>query len=50
MLGVKGAALATVIARIVEFSLLIGYVYFFKKDYTLKFGIKELKLIDLISF
>ncbi|CEI74182.1 MULTISPECIES: MATE family efflux transporter [Romboutsia] len=46
MLGVKGAALATVIARIVEFSLLIGYVYFFKKDYTLKFGIKELKLID----
>ena len=46
MLGVKGAALATVIARIVEFSLIIGYVYFFKKDYTLKFGIKELKLID----
>ena len=32
-MGVKGAALATVIARIVEFVLLVGYIYFIKKDY-----------------
>ena len=30
-MGVKGAALATVIARIVELILIIGYVYFLKK-------------------
>ncbi len=46
MLGVKGAALATVIARMVELILILGYVYFAKKDYILKFGISELKLID----
>lgn len=45
-LGVKGAALATVIARIVEFLLLIGYVYFIKKDYILKFSISDFKAID----
>lgn len=45
-LGVKGAALATLIARIIELCLILGYVYFIKKDYILKFGIKELKLID----
>ena len=46
MLGVKGAALATVIARMVELILILGYVYFAKKDYILKFGLTELKLID----
>jgi Na+-driven multidrug efflux pump len=46
MLGVKGAALATVIARIIELILILGYVYCAKKDYILKFGISELKLID----
>ncbi|MGL4797236.1 MAG: MATE family efflux transporter [Paraclostridium sp.] len=45
-MGVKGAALATVIARMVEFILLIGYVYFIKKDYILKFNISDFKSID----
>lgn len=45
-LGVRGAAIATVIARLIEFSLLIGYVYIIKKDYVLKFNIKNLKSID----
>lgn len=45
-LGVKGAALATVVARMVEFSLIIGYVYFIKKDYVLKFTFNDFKLID----
>lgn len=45
-MGVKGAALATVIARIVEFVLLVGYVYFIKKDYLLKFKISDFKSID----
>ncbi|WP_455543901.1 MATE family efflux transporter [Intestinibacter sp.] len=45
-LGVKGAAVATVSARIVEFVLLIGYVYFIKEDYELKFGIKDIKGIS----
>ena len=42
-LGVKGAAVATVSARIVEFILLILYVYFIKEDYELKFGIEDIK-------
>ena len=45
-LGVKGAALATVIARTVEFTLITGYVYFIKKDYILKFTLKDFKLIN----
>ena len=45
-LGVKGAALATVIARIVEFTLIVSYVYFIKKDYVLKFTFNDFKLID----
>lgn len=45
-LGVHGAAIATVIARFIEFSLLIGYVYIVKKDYVLKFNIANLKSID----
>ena len=45
-MGIKGAALATVIARIVEFILIISYVYFIKKDYILKFNLKDFKLID----
>ncbi len=44
-MGVKGAALATVIARIVELMLIVSYVYFIKKDYILRFGIKDLKSI-----
>lgn len=46
-LGVKGAALATVIARFVELCLILGYVYFIKKDYVLKFGINHIKSINL---
>ena len=45
-MGVKGAALATVIARLVEFALLVGYVYFIKKDYLLKFNLSDFKSID----
>ena len=45
-LGVKGAALATIIARVVEFLLIVGYVYFIKKDYVLKFTLKDLKHIN----
>lgn len=45
-LGVKGAALATIIARIVEFLLIVVYVYFIKKDYVLKFTLKDLKHIN----
>ncbi|MBO3443781.1 MATE family efflux transporter [Clostridium sp. CCUG 7971] len=45
-LGVKGAALATVIARIIELILIIGYVYFLKKDYILRFGIDNLKSLN----
>ena len=45
-MGVKGAALATVIARIVEFVLLVGYIYFIKKDYLLKFNLSDFKSID----
>lgn len=45
-LGVRGAAIATVIARLIEFSFLIVYVYIIKKDYVLKFNIKNLKSID----
>lgn len=45
-LGVKGAALATVIARLFEVILILGYVYFVKKDYILRFGFKDLKSIN----
>lgn len=45
-LGVKGAALATVIARLIEFSLLITYVYVVKKNYVLRFNLRNLKSID----
>ena len=45
-MGVKGAALATVIARIIELILIIVYVYFLKKDYILRFTIKDLKNIN----
>ena len=41
-LGVKGAALATVIARIIELILIVSYVYFIKKDYILKFNLKDI--------
>ncbi|RDY25537.1 MATE family efflux transporter, partial [Romboutsia weinsteinii] len=47
MLGVRGAALATVIARIIEITLIVGYVYFIKKDYILKFKIKDIRAINM---
>lgn len=47
-LGVKGAAIATVIARVVELILILGYVYILKKDYILKFTLKHLKSIDKV--
>lgn len=45
-LGASGAALATVISRIVELALLISYVYFIKNDYELRFTFKDIKLIN----
>lgn len=45
-LGVKGAAIATVISRLVELTLLISYVYFIKEDYELRFNLKDIKSID----
>ncbi len=44
-LGVKGAALATVIARIIELALITSYIYFIKKDYVLRFNLKDVKRI-----
>jgi len=45
-LGVSGAAVATLIARFIECSLIIFYVYFYKKDYALKFKLKDAKSIN----
>ncbi|MBN9648187.1 MATE family efflux transporter [Terrisporobacter sp.] len=45
-LGTSGAALATVISRIVELILLVSYVYFIKSDYELRFTFKDIKLIN----
>lgn len=45
-LGASGAALATVISRIVELILLVSYVYFIKSDYELRFTFKDIKLIN----
>ena len=44
-LGVKGAALATVIARIIELVLITSYIYFIKKDYILRFNLNDVKRI-----
>ncbi|SCI34320.1 MULTISPECIES: MATE family efflux transporter [unclassified Romboutsia] len=44
-LGVKGAAIATVIARIIELVLIVSYVYFIKKDYVLRFNLSDVKRI-----
>ena len=41
-MGVRGAALATLIARILELAMLLIYVYM-SKDHPLKAGLKELK-------
>ena len=45
-LGASGAALATVIARIIELILLVSYIYFIKNDYELRFTFKDIKLIN----
>ena len=45
-LGASGAALATVIARIIELILLITYIYFIKNDYELRFTFKDIKVIN----
>lgn len=45
-MGVRGAALATVVARVVELILLISYVYFIKNDYELRFTFKDIKSIN----
>ena len=45
-LGASGAAIATVIARIIELILLVSYIYFIKDDYELRFTLKDIKLIN----
>ena len=45
-LGASGAALATLIARIIELILLVSYIYFIKEDYELRFNLKDIKLIN----
>ena len=45
-LGIKGAAIATFIARAVEIILITGYIFIYKKDYIIKFSMKHLKMID----
>lgn len=45
-LGVKGAAIATVMARVIELSLILSYVYIVKKDYVLRFTLKDIKVLD----
>lgn len=45
-LGASGAAIATVISRIIELILLISYVYFIKDDYELRFTFDDVKLIN----
>lgn len=46
-LGVKGAAIATVIARVLELVLIVSYVYFIKKDYILRFKFSDIKRIKV---
>jgi Na+-driven multidrug efflux pump len=43
-MGIKGAAIATLISRIVEFSIAFTYIFFFDKRIALSFG--DLKIID----
>lgn len=45
-LGASGAAIATVIARIIELILLVSYIYFIKDNYELRFTFKDIKLIN----
>lgn len=45
-MGVEGAALATLIARLIEAIIMIWYVYFYKKDYLLRFNINHFKLFE----
>lgn len=45
-MGVKGAALATLIARAVESIIMIYYVYFYKKDYILKFSLEHFTMFN----
>ena len=45
-LGASGAAIATVIARIIELFLLVSYIYFIKDDYELRITFKDIKLIN----
>ncbi len=44
-LGVKGAALATLAARIVEIIIVISYIFLIEKDHMLKFKFRHLKSI-----
>ena len=46
-LGVKGAAIATVIARVLELVLIVSYIYFIKRDYILRFKLSDIKRIKV---
>lgn len=45
-MGVRGAAVATLIARIVEAFIMIYYVYIYKDDYMLKFNLSHFCLLN----
>ncbi len=45
-MGVRGAALATLIARIIESIIMIFYVYIYKKDYMLKFDLSHFGMFN----
>ena len=47
-MGVVGAALATLIARLMEVITMVWYVYLYKKDYMLRFNIHHFGMFEKI--
>lgn len=45
-MGVEGAALATLIARLMEAIIMVWYVYLYKKDYMLRFNIHHFGMFE----
>lgn len=45
-LGVEGAAIATLLARLVEAIIMVWYVYIYKKDYILRFNMKHFGMLN----
>lgn len=47
-LGVEGSALATLIARLIEMSSLVIYIFVIKKDFGIRFSIKNIFEMDKV--